>query len=80
MLDLSKYQSIGEALRDALIQYSNEVCLIEADREREKRNALTYRDFQGNARIPAFEKLCRMAAFLRRRSRQHHHGRISRSG
>jgi len=26
MLDLSKYHSIGEALRDALIQYSNEVC------------------------------------------------------
>ena len=36
MLDPSKYQSIGEALRDALIQYSNEVCLIETDREREK--------------------------------------------
>src|ERR1700674_5955542 len=45
MLDLSKYQSIGEALRDALIQYSNEVCLIEADREREK-GRLTYRDFK----------------------------------
>src|SRR6202165_1830545 len=48
MLDLSKYQSIGEALRDALIQYSNEVCLIEADREREK-GRLTYRDFKERA-------------------------------
>jgi long-chain acyl-CoA synthetase len=45
MLDLSKYQSVGEALRDALNQYSNEVCLIEADREREKER-LTYRDFK----------------------------------
>src|SRR5467141_1108679 len=48
MLDLSKYQSIGEALRDALIQYSNGVCLIEADREREKER-LTYRDFKERA-------------------------------
>src|SRR5258708_15976404 len=48
MLDLSKYQSIGEALRDALDQYSNEVCLIEADREREKER-LTYRDFKERA-------------------------------
>src|SRR5713101_7567190 len=48
MLDLSQYQSIGEALRDALIQYSNEVCLIEADREREKER-LTYRDFKERA-------------------------------
>jgi long-chain acyl-CoA synthetase len=48
MLDLSKYQSIGEALRDALIQYLNEVCLIEADREREKER-LTYRGFKERA-------------------------------
>ena len=48
MLDLSQYQSIGEALRDALDQYSNEVCLIEADREREKER-LTYRDFKERA-------------------------------
>src|SRR5260370_19592064 len=48
MLDLSKYQSIGEALRDALDRFSNEVCLIEADREREKER-LTYRDFQQRA-------------------------------
>ena len=48
MLDLSKYQSIGEALRDALDQYANEVCLIEADRDREKER-LTYRDFKERA-------------------------------
>src|SRR6266446_8362524 len=48
MLDLSKYQSIGEALRDALDQFSGEVCLIEADREREKER-LTYRDFKERA-------------------------------
>jgi long-subunit acyl-CoA synthetase (AMP-forming) len=48
MLDLSKYQSIGEALRDALDQFSNEVCLIEADREREKER-LTYHDFKERA-------------------------------
>ena len=48
MLDLSKYQSIGEALRDALDQFLKEVCLIEADREREKER-LTYRDFKERA-------------------------------
>src|SRR5436309_13727422 len=48
MLDLSKYQSVGEALRDALDQYANEVCLTEADREREKER-LTYRDFKQRA-------------------------------
>jgi len=45
MLDLSKYQSIGAALKDALEQFSNEVSLIEADREREKER-LTYRDLR----------------------------------
>jgi acyl-CoA synthetase (AMP-forming)/AMP-acid ligase II len=48
MLDLSKYQSIGAALKDALEKYSDEVCLIEADREREKAR-LTYRGFKNLA-------------------------------
>src|SRR2546425_6729897 len=48
MLDLSKYQSVGEALKDALDQFANEVCLIEADREREKER-LTCRDFKERA-------------------------------
>src|SRR6267378_751013 len=48
MLDLSKYQSIGQALKDALDRFANEVCLIEADREREKER-LTYRDFKERA-------------------------------
>jgi long-chain acyl-CoA synthetase len=48
MLDLSKYQSIGQALKDSLDQFANEVCLIEADREREKER-LTYREFRARA-------------------------------
>jgi long-chain acyl-CoA synthetase len=48
MLDLSKYQSIGAALKDALDQFASEVCLIESDREREKER-LTYREFKKRA-------------------------------
>src|SRR5580693_5166777 len=48
MLDLSQYQSIGQALKDALDQFADEVCLIEADREREKER-LTYGDFKARA-------------------------------
>ncbi|MGB7281196.1 MAG: AMP-binding protein [Candidatus Acidiferrum sp.] len=48
MLDLSKYPSIGAALKDALEEFSNEVCLIEADRDREK-DRLTYREFKNRA-------------------------------
>jgi long-chain acyl-CoA synthetase len=48
MLDLTKYQSIGAALKDALDQFANEICLIEADREREKER-LTYREFKERA-------------------------------
>lgn len=48
MLDLSKYQSIGAALKDALQEFSNEICLIEADREREKER-FTYHDFHDRA-------------------------------
>ncbi len=35
MLDLSKYSSLGEALRAALDRWPGETCLIESDRERE---------------------------------------------
>src|SRR5215813_6112896 len=45
MLDLSKYQSIGGALKDALDEFAGEVCLIEVDREREKER-LTYGEFK----------------------------------
>jgi long-subunit acyl-CoA synthetase (AMP-forming) len=48
MLDLSKYQSTGAALKDALDQFADEVCLIDVDREREKER-LTYREFQNRA-------------------------------
>src|ERR1700719_4806883 len=44
MLDLAKYDSLGAALRDALEHWPEEVCLIEADREKE-RSRLTYRQF-----------------------------------
>jgi long-chain acyl-CoA synthetase len=45
MLDLRQYTCLGAALRDALDRYSSEVCLIEADRDREKVQ-LTYSDFK----------------------------------
>ena len=45
MLDLREYRSLGEALRAALERWPNEVCLIEADRERENAR-FTYRQFQ----------------------------------
>jgi len=48
MLDLSKYQSVGAALKDALTTFSTETCLIEADRDREKER-LTYKEFQNRA-------------------------------
>src|SRR5579885_2609590 len=48
MLDLSKYECIGAALRDALDQFADEICLIEADRDREN-HRLTYREFKARA-------------------------------
>src|SRR5579872_1613020 len=45
MLDLDKYNCLGDALRAALERWPNETCLIEADREREK-TRLTYSDFK----------------------------------
>jgi len=48
MLDLAKYPSIGAALKAALDAFANEICLIEADREREKER-LTYDDFRKKA-------------------------------
>lgn len=45
MLDLRQYTCLGAALRDALDRFSSEVCLIEADRDREKVR-LAYSDFK----------------------------------
>jgi len=45
MLDLRPYTCLGAALRDALDRFSSEVCLIEAERDREKLR-LTYSDFK----------------------------------
>ena len=48
MLDLRKYSSIGESLRDALETFYGEVCLIESDRGEEKLR-MTYREFKERA-------------------------------
>ena len=45
MLDLGQYTCLGAALRDALDRFSSEICLIEAERDREKLR-LTYSDFK----------------------------------
>src|SRR4030081_3285018 len=45
MLELDQYSSLGAALRAALDRWPNEVCLIEADRDKEKLQ-LTYADFK----------------------------------
>ncbi|MGB6482332.1 MAG: AMP-binding protein [Candidatus Acidiferrales bacterium] len=48
MLNLREYSSLGAALRAALDRWPNEICLIEADRERENCR-LTYRQFKEKA-------------------------------
>ena len=48
MLNLANYSSIGAALKDAMQRFADEVCLIEADREREKER-LSYREFDARA-------------------------------
>lgn len=48
MLDLDQYDGLGAALREALDRWPNEICLIEADRDREK-TRLTYSDFKETA-------------------------------
>ena len=52
MLDLSKYQSVAAALKDALDKFADETCLIESDRQREKER-LTYHDFKEHALLLA---------------------------
>jgi long-chain acyl-CoA synthetase len=48
MLNLDQYSSLGAALRDALDRWPDEICLIEADRDREK-TRLAYSDFKATA-------------------------------
>jgi long-chain acyl-CoA synthetase len=55
MLDLRQYNSLGEALRAALERWPDEICLIEADRERENAR-LTYRQFKEQA-LPLASRL-----------------------
>ncbi len=52
MLDLRQYDSLGAALRDALERWPDEICLIEADRDRENCR-LTYRQFKEAALLLA---------------------------
>jgi len=49
MLDLSQYESLGAALNAAVERWPEDICLIEADREKE-RCRLTYREFRDAAR------------------------------
>jgi len=48
MLDLHKYNCLGEVLRAAIERWPDEICLIEADRERENAR-FTYRRFKETA-------------------------------
>ena len=48
MLDLAKYSSTGEAVRDAVETWPREVCLYESDRGEEKQR-ITYREFKERA-------------------------------
>jgi long-chain acyl-CoA synthetase len=48
MLDLHKFNCLGEALRAAVDRWADEICLIEADRDREKAR-FTYRQFRDAA-------------------------------
>ncbi|MGH9735092.1 MAG: AMP-binding protein, partial [Candidatus Acidiferrales bacterium] len=57
MLDLDKYNSLGEALGAALDRWPNEICLIEADRDRENAR-FTYSQFK-EAAIPLASALQR---------------------
>lgn len=44
MIDLNQHQSLGSALDAAVAKFSDEICLIEADREREN-HRLSYRQY-----------------------------------
>ncbi len=62
MLDLRHYNCLGEALRAAIDRWPNEICLIEADRDRENAR-LTYRQFK-QAALP-FARALQNAGFNR---------------
>src|SRR4026207_1625432 len=75
MLDLSRYPSLGAALRDSLERFADETCLIEADRERENCR-LSYRQFKGLAlplapvlQDPAFPPASRAAIIMTNQSK-----------
>ena len=70
MLDLRQYNCLGEALRAALDRWPDEICLIEADRDRENAR-LTYRQFKETA-LPLARAL-QDAGFVKGIARRHHH-------
>jgi long-chain acyl-CoA synthetase len=55
MLDARRYESLGELLRDALVQFKTNTALVEASRKREKRR-LTYLGFK-RAALPIARRL-----------------------
>jgi long-chain acyl-CoA synthetase len=75
MLDLRQYNCLGEALRASLSRWPDEICLIEADRDRENVR-LTYRQFE-QAVLPlaralqnaGFEKGTRAAIIMTNQSK-----------
>ena len=69
MLELREYNCLGEALRDALDRWPDEICLIEADRDRENVR-LTYRQFE--AKRTRWRRRCRTPACAGERVRDHH--------
>ena len=70
MLDLRQYNCLGEALQAAIDRWPDEICLIEADRDREKAR-FTYRQFS-EAALPLRTRLARNRP-PRRFARRHHH-------
>ncbi len=58
MIDLERHESLGSALREAVGKFAGEICLIEADRDREN-HRLTYRQFD--------EMAMKLAGFLQAR-------------
>ena len=62
MIDLDQHRSLGAALTEAVEKFSEETCLIEADREREN-HRLTYRQFGEEGRsLAGYLKSCNFDA------------------
>lgn len=74
MIDLDRYECLQGALRAAFAAHADELCLIEANRDREN-HRLTYREVAGRVRpLARFleERGCRRAAILMSNRTQWH--------